>query len=151
MGQLDEILERAKALDERGLLIGELKHKLSERYRLAWEETTTKELDAAVRDLWRMRQVRRGVHPVGDFDKAGRWHPNPGEERCSCCCKISKPSRVWPYSLIKHCRTRPHIIRLAEEHPEAFERLTGYVRRDYVPLTEILMKSELEELGLALE
>lgn len=147
----EEILERARALVEQGLFIGELKHKLNERYRLAWEETTTKELNVAVHRLWMARKGRRGLHPVGEFDTAGRWYPDEDEERCSCCSKIASPSRVWPYSLIKHCRTRPHIIRLAKEHPEAFERRTGYVRRDYVPLTELLVESELEELGLALE
>ncbi len=150
MDAIGIILERAKALDQQGLLIGELKHKLSERYRLAWEESSTKALEVAVLKLWRQRQARKEPHPKGQFDKACRWWPDD-DERCSCCAKISRPTRLWPYSLITHCRGRPHIIRLAEEHPEAFRRLTGHVREEYVPLTELLVKSELEELGLALE
>jgi len=148
---IEEILERAKALDERGLLVGELKHKLNERYRLAWEEKTTNALNSAVLGLWLSRQARKDPNHKGKFDGAGRWYPDEAEERCSCCAKIARPTRVWPYGLMDHCRTRPHIFRMTAEHPEVFERLTGYVKEEYVPLTELFVEYELDELGLALE
>ena len=54
----------------------------------------------------------RAVHPEGSFDKAGRWYPSETEQQ-GCCRMIRTPSRAWPYTLLKHCRTAEHIARRA--------------------------------------
>ena len=57
------------------------------------------------------KRQRRSVHPGGAFDRAGRWLPSESE-RQPCCGAIRFPSRAFPYSMIKHCRSRDHIIAL---------------------------------------
>jgi hypothetical protein len=54
----------------------------------------------------------RAVHPLGEFDSAGRWYPYARWEHRSCCEGIRCPSRRWPYSLMLHCRTAKHVARL---------------------------------------
>lgn len=61
-------------------------------------------------EVWRKRQARMS-HPQGKFDRGGRWWPAP-EEECSCCAKIRTPSRRWPWSLNKHCRSLEHVANL---------------------------------------
>jgi hypothetical protein len=53
----------------------------------------------------------RTTHPDGKFDKGGRWYPSD-EEECSCCLHIRQPSRRWPLSLNKHCRSMAHVANL---------------------------------------
>lgn len=53
----------------------------------------------------------RSSHPVGSFDKAGRWYPD-GAEKQGCCERIRTPSRAWPNSLNSHCRSVDHIATL---------------------------------------
>ena len=56
------------------------------------------------------RQV--GVsQPDGRNDKAGRWYPSDAEGR-PCCDDIRSPSRRWPLSLFKHCKTLKHVAAL---------------------------------------
>lgn len=50
----------------------------------------------------------RNQHPDGSFDNAGRWFPSAREE-CGCCSNVRSPSRSWPYSLMKHCRSVEHV------------------------------------------
>ena len=54
-----------------------------------------------------LRKDRRS-HPDGTFDSAGRWFPAT-EESCACCNGLRSPSKVYPYSLMVHCRTANHI------------------------------------------
>lgn len=56
------------------------------------------------------RRERR-THPVGTFDKAGRWYPK-GNEKTADCAVIRPPSRAYPYSLMLHCRTAAHVAAL---------------------------------------
>lgn len=51
----------------------------------------------------------RKIHPLGAFDKAGRWYPNEKAEKAHCCSTIRQPSRRYPYSLMHHCRTLKHV------------------------------------------
>lgn len=60
--------------------------------------------------LFLARQQRQ-EHPDGKFDSAGRWNPSR-EERCKCCANIRTPSRRWPYSRMKHCRSLRHVANL---------------------------------------
>jgi len=53
----------------------------------------------------------RAKHPLGRFDRAGRWYPDESEAR-ACCAGIRAPSRRWPYSLLLHCRTARHVAQL---------------------------------------
>lgn len=64
---------------------------------------------------WRRRQDRH-QHPAGKFDNAKRWWPS-AEERCDCCNAIREPSRTWPNSLNKHCRSVEHIAALHDVEP----------------------------------
>jgi hypothetical protein len=43
-------------------------------------------------------------HPDGSFDDGGRFYPSEKEVR-DCCADIRAPSRTFPFSLMKHCRT----------------------------------------------
>lgn len=67
-------------------------------------------MNEQVERIYRSRKSRR-THPCGQFDGAGRWYPNGGEEQ-ECCSDIRRPTRAWPYSLMLHCRTRRHIAKL---------------------------------------
>jgi transposase-like protein len=62
-------------------------------------------------------------HPSGDFDNAGRWYPT---NYCKCCESIRSPSRAYPYSLMKHCRTVSHVAR---EHGIEERRLRWAIRQ----------------------
>lgn len=53
----------------------------------------------------------RAAHPQGHFDRGGRWYPSEAETQ-PCCSSIRSPSRAWPHSLNRHCRTIRHIARL---------------------------------------
>jgi len=53
----------------------------------------------------------RTEHPDGKCDSGGRWYPTEGE-RQACCHNIRTPSRRWPWSLVKHCRTKKHVANL---------------------------------------
>ena len=59
---------------------------------------------------WRARKDRER-HPDGHFDNGGRWYPSDQEEQ-ECCKQIRWPSRRWPYSLLKHCRSIEHVATL---------------------------------------
>ena len=58
----------------------------------------------------------------------GRWYPSQEEHR-SCCNRISPPSRQFPLSLHRHCRTAEHVAQLfgvdVNELKEVAERLKG--------------------------
>lgn len=66
-------------------------------------------LEAALRE-YHARQ-ERSSHPAGSFDKGGRWYPSETEER-PCCGLIRRPSRSYPHSLNKHCRSVTHVAAL---------------------------------------
>lgn len=55
-----------------------------------------------------IRRKYRLEHPVGDYDKGGRWVPAE-EERCSLCGGERTRSMAWPYTLSQHCRTVEHV------------------------------------------
>lgn len=46
--------------------------------------------------------------PSGRSDNGGRWYPDDGE-KCDCCDKVRSPSRSYPWSLWKHCKSKKHI------------------------------------------
>jgi hypothetical protein len=71
--------------------------------------TTNHDLGDAV-SAYIARQAR-DAHPVGTFDRGGRWYPADEEWR-NCCARIRTPSRSWPYSLLVHCRTVEHVAAL---------------------------------------
>jgi hypothetical protein len=50
-------------------------------------------------------------HPDGSFDDGGRFYPSEKEVR-DCCADIRAPSRAFPFSLMKHCRTAKHVAKL---------------------------------------
>lgn len=78
-----------------------------------WQRLTQQRiirLDQAI-DCYLHRQARR-ENPSGEFDNAKRWYPCPDTEKQACCSAIRSPSREWPYSLNRHCRSMNHIARL---------------------------------------
>ena len=50
-------------------------------------------------------------HPDGTFDEGGRFYPSEKEVRDGCG-NIRTPSRAFPFSLMKHCRTAKHVAKL---------------------------------------
>lgn len=69
----------------------------------------SKQLDKAARE-YLARQARES-HPKGEFDNAQRFRPSE-DERQECCDYIRPPSRTWPFSLMKHCRSIEHVANL---------------------------------------
>jgi hypothetical protein len=49
--------------------------------------------------------------PDGTFDEGARFYPSEKEAR-DCCANIRAPSRAFPFSLMKHCRTAKHVAKL---------------------------------------
>lgn len=80
--------------------------------------------------VYQERQARL-QHPEGEFDDAGRWYPSE-RERQSCCEAIREPSRRYPHSLNKHCRSLDHICNLYNltERQRAQLRKLAYEDRD---------------------
>ena len=68
-----------------------------------------------------IQRQNREVHPEGTFDKAGRWYPNTDEE-CSCCANIRTPSRAYPLSYNKHCRSLQHVANLYDVEVKALRK-----------------------------
>jgi len=77
--------------------------------------------------VYRARQSR-SAHPAGHFDKAGRWYPD-SLETCPCCASIRTPSRAWPNSLNKHCRSIEHIANLCKVDPSALRKAIRQAQR----------------------
>ena len=82
--------------------------RISEIKRLL-KEKSEKEV---IQEVYESRKSRI-THPNGSFDKAGRWDPDETEFQ-DCCRYIRKPSRTYPYSLLKHCRSKKHIRNLVK-------------------------------------
>ena len=49
------------------------------------------------------------IHPTGKFDSARRFYP---DVKFDCCKDIRKPSRRFPYSYMKHCRSMKHVANI---------------------------------------
>jgi hypothetical protein len=61
-----------------------------------------------------------GRYPDGKKDNGGRWYPDDSET-CSCCSGIRSPSRSFPWSYWRHCRSLKHIKTLLQEHPKTLD------------------------------
>ena len=86
---------------------------MTTRKKTMWS-SLNKELKELAISTWERRQDR-DEHPDGYWDKAGRWYPSEDEEQ-ECCSRIRGPSRAYPYSLMKHCRSREHVAYLVMQH-----------------------------------
>lgn len=62
--------------------------------------------------IFNERQARV-THPDGSFGDYGVWYPSDAE-RQPCCEGLRNPTRKYPYSLIKHCRTAQHVAHLCD-------------------------------------
>src|SRR5262249_53516360 len=67
-------------------------------------------------------------HPEGTFDEGSRFYPSEKEAR-DCCETIRAPSRAFPFSLMKHCRTIKHVVRLYNVTEKAVKAEAELVRR----------------------
>jgi len=66
---------------------------------------------------------KRVIHPNGTFDKQGRWYSNN-----SHIISVREPSRAYPYSQMKHCRTKKYVQNCYDEIKEKdFFTLLNYV------------------------
>ena len=74
-------------------------------------------------------------HPAGKFDNAGRWYPADAEH-CECCNAVRSPSRAFPYSYIKHCRTIEHVAHLYGVDAKALRREVKRLEPDAQPKRE---------------
>lgn len=63
----------------------------------------------------------RKAHPERD-SRNKLFFPSDAEER-PCCKSIRTPSRRWPWSLMLHCRTLPHILALTGANPKTTRRI----------------------------
>jgi Uncharacterised protein family (UPF0158) len=67
-------------------------------------------------------------HPDGTFDEGGRFYPSEKEAR-DCCATIRAPSRAFPFSLMKHCRTIKHVAKLYDVTERAVKAEAEIVRQ----------------------
>jgi hypothetical protein len=67
-------------------------------------------------------------HPDGTFDEGGRFYPSEKEAR-DCCATIRAPSRAFPFSLMKHCRTIKHVANLYDVTERAAKAEVEIVRQ----------------------
>lgn len=70
----------------------------------------TENVRHAVREY--LNRKSRTSNPYGDFDSRGRWYPEDDYERQACCARIPSPTKNFPYSLMRHCRTAKHVSQL---------------------------------------
>jgi len=81
----------------------------------------------------------RSSHPEGNFDSGGCWYPSECEEQ-PCCSGIRRPSRAWPYSLMTHCRTLPHVANLYGVDPKEVRRAVKEGAWEVLRAQEVLGK-----------
>lgn len=84
-------------------------------------------LYAALKE-YQARQARAS-HPEGTFDKAQRWYPSENEHQ-SCCDAIRGPSRAWPNSLNKHCRSIEHVANLFAVDAKELRKLARAIAKE---------------------
>lgn len=100
--------------------------------------------------VYEMRQERLD-HPAGSFDNAGRWWPDD-DEQCACCDYVRTPSRRWPYSYLKHCRSIEHVANLYKVDVALLRRFSNLankirdnVRDDAGELEKIVKRFRVSE------
>ncbi len=71
------------------------------------------EVKAGAASVYDDRQARL-THPDGGFDGAGRWYPSDSEECGDIKGVIRSPSRAWPNTYNRACRSRKHCVTLVE-------------------------------------
>jgi hypothetical protein len=96
---------------------------------MAAATATTQDTDRmteAVREY--IGRKERTKHPCGTFDKAQRWYPTDDERR-DCCQYIRSPTRSYPYSYMKHCRSAEHVAALYGVDAKALKRTVRAMRK----------------------
>lgn len=81
---------------------------------------------AAEEYLARQDRVR---NPKGEFNAGNKWYPDPLEESRACCYHVRSPSHRWPYSLLTHCRSLPHVAELYGVDAKDLFRLVRTLRK----------------------
>jgi hypothetical protein len=74
-----------------------------------------------------VRRRDRLEHPLGEFDNAGRWYPDPSEGLDTC--RLRSPSRAWPFTYQRACRSLAHCMRLEGVPSEHATEVRREVRR----------------------
>lgn len=108
----------------------------------------TARIETALSD-YQVRQSRT-AHPSGEFDGKGRWYP-ADEEQQDCCVGLRQPTRAYPYSLNKHCRTLVHVAHLhqvpVQELRQALREAEGAPARQRRPVQKHQRFKAVVELG----
>lgn len=85
-----------------------------------------KSIFAAADEYIKLRD--RVAHPVGEFDKQGRFSLTT---RCECCVGIRSPSKRYPYSQMTHGRSFVHVATAAglPQYTKAVKAIVGVIDR----------------------
>jgi hypothetical protein len=68
---------------------------------------TPQQVQTAADVVFTNRRVRTS-NPEGSFGSKLRWYPSAREDADGDGCKGRAPSRAWPCSYLRRCRTRQH-------------------------------------------
>jgi hypothetical protein len=82
---------------------------------------------------------QRWLSPEGRTDPH-RWYPS-NDEYASCCASIRSPSRMWPWSLLKHCATASHVACRFDLNEKELRREIRAVQKNYASILEDAIRS----------
>jgi hypothetical protein len=77
-----------------------------------------------------VKYVQEHYNPTGHKDNGGRWYPD-NDEKCMCCNNIRSPSRAYPWSLWKHCKSKKHVTNWVSK-----QILTNLVYKEAMAMTQ---------------
>ncbi len=83
-------------------------------------------LAAALELMGRQDRTR---HPEGGVGGGRRWYPSD-EEHQSCCSRVRPPSRAWPWSLAKHCRSAQHVANLLDVDVTELRKAANSIKKE---------------------
>jgi hypothetical protein len=72
-------------------------------------------MSGSINDIVRVVYEARREHitrPEGKCDNTGRWYPSERENAGGSGSCVRSPSRAWPVSYLRRCRTREHVREL---------------------------------------
>jgi hypothetical protein len=91
-------------------------------------------LESAARE-YLLRSTRQH-HPLGVW-RNEVWLPDAGEMRPCCHALISRPSKVFPLPLMRHCRTYEHVAALYGVDALALKRLVRITPAPFIGNLEV--------------
>lgn len=82
---------------------------------------------------WRGRESG-SRYPESEPGRSIRWYPHERNEWQSCCDKIRRPSRKYPYSLLQHCKSAKHVASLFGVERKDLLAMHKRLTADYKPV-----------------